>query len=252
MADINAPAATRSSVVACPRRSSACSSAAEGHLQDARKDQEEALSAASAATPSMKAVCGRPFRFCPDALRLLRQAFPRAQAHLPRERRHRALDPPAGFAAGATSTRSRRRSPPTTARRANVRASGSPTRWRADTACRRSVCACWRSARRPTTASCTASTSPRKAARRRASRCGCAPRSARQVVAFKSFLRTLVHEFGHHLDYEMFKLQETFHTEGFYKRESRLANALIAAMATPPLPPRGAGFGPTAPVSRLR
>ena len=51
----------------------------------------------------------------------------------------------------------------------------------------------------------------------------------RQVVAFKSFLRTLVHELGHHLDYELFALEETFHTEGFYKRESALANALLAA-----------------------
>jgi hypothetical protein len=52
-----------------------------------------------------------------------------------------------------------------------------------------------------------------------------------QVVAFKTFLRTLVHEVGHHLDYELFKLEETFHTEGFYKRESSLANALLAQEA---------------------
>jgi len=57
----------------------------------------------------------------------------------------------------------------------------------------------------------------------------------RQVVAFKSFLRTLVHELCHHLDYELFSLEETFHTEGFYKRESSLANALLA---------QGAGDGP--------
>jgi hypothetical protein len=53
----------------------------------------------------------------------------------------------------------------------------------------------------------------------------------RQIVAFKSFLRTLCHEVGHHLDYELFALEETFHTEGFYKRESGLANALLAAEA---------------------
>ena len=41
-----------------------------------------------------------------------------------------------------------------------------------------------------------------------------------QVVAFRSFLRTLVHEWCHHLDYELYRLPETFHTEGFYKRES--------------------------------
>ncbi len=49
-----------------------------------------------------------------------------------------------------------------------------------------------------------------------------------QVVAFKTFLRTLCHEICHHLDYELFALEETFHTEGFYKRESSLANALLA------------------------
>jgi len=52
-----------------------------------------------------------------------------------------------------------------------------------------------------------------------------------QVVAFKTFLRTLVHEVCHHLDYELYKLEETFHTEGFYKRESSLANALLAQEA---------------------
>jgi hypothetical protein len=49
-----------------------------------------------------------------------------------------------------------------------------------------------------------------------------------QVVAFKSYLRTVVHELLHHLDYELFALEETFHTEGFYKRESSLAKALFA------------------------
>ena len=50
----------------------------------------------------------------------------------------------------------------------------------------------------------------------------------RQVVAFKSFLRTIIHELCHHLDYELFALEETFHTEGFYKRESSISNALLA------------------------
>lgn len=56
----------------------------------------------------------------------------------------------------------------------------------------------------------------------------------KQVVAFRSFLRTLVHEFAHHLDYEHFKLAETFHTEGFYRRESSLANALLATLPEAP------------------
>ena len=49
-----------------------------------------------------------------------------------------------------------------------------------------------------------------------------------QVVKFRTFLRTLVHEVCHHLDYELFALEETFHTEGFYKRESSLASGLLA------------------------
>ena len=50
----------------------------------------------------------------------------------------------------------------------------------------------------------------------------------RQVVAFKTFLRTVIHELCHHLDYELLALEETFHTEGFYKRESSLVSALLA------------------------
>ncbi len=49
----------------------------------------------------------------------------------------------------------------------------------------------------------------------------------RKVVAFRSFLRTLLHEICHHLDYELFGLPESFHTEGFYKRESSLFHQLV-------------------------
>lgn len=48
-----------------------------------------------------------------------------------------------------------------------------------------------------------------------------------QVVRFRTFLRTLVHEFCHHLDYELYKLAETFHTQGFYTRESALMRELL-------------------------
>jgi len=43
-----------------------------------------------------------------------------------------------------------------------------------------------------------------------------------QVVAFKTFLRTLLHEICHHLDYALLRLADSFHTDGFYKRESSL------------------------------
>ncbi len=46
--------------------------------------------------------------------------------------------------------------------------------------------------------------------------------------AFRTFLRTLLHEICHHLDYELLKLDDSFHTEGFFKRESSLFNQLVA------------------------
>jgi hypothetical protein len=58
----------------------------------------------------------------------------------------------------------------------------------------------------------------------------------KQVVAFRTFLRTLLHEVGHHLDYELYELEETFHTEGFFQRESSLFHQL---RGEPPAPPRG-------------
>jgi len=47
------------------------------------------------------------------------------------------------------------------------------------------------------------------------------------VVKFRTFLRTLVHEMCHHFDYELYKLPETFHTEGFYARESALVREIL-------------------------
>ncbi|MGD0265259.1 MAG: hypothetical protein ABSD47_09985 [Candidatus Methylomirabilota bacterium] len=49
----------------------------------------------------------------------------------------------------------------------------------------------------------------------------------RQVVKFRTFLRTLLHELCHHLDYELLRLSDSFHTEGFYKRESSLLRQLL-------------------------
>jgi hypothetical protein len=48
-----------------------------------------------------------------------------------------------------------------------------------------------------------------------------------QVVKFRTFLRTLLHEVCHHLDYELYGLAETFHTEGFYARESAMMRELL-------------------------
>jgi hypothetical protein len=54
-------------------------------------------------------------------------------------------------------------------------------------------------------------------------------RTARQkrVVAFRTFLRTLLHEVGHHVDYTRLGLGDSFHTHGFYQRESHLFHQLV-------------------------
>jgi len=51
----------------------------------------------------------------------------------------------------------------------------------------------------------------------------------KQVVAFKTYMRTLFHEVCHHLDYELYKLEDSYHTEGFFKRESSLYKQLVLA-----------------------
>jgi len=56
----------------------------------------------------------------------------------------------------------------------------------------------------------------------------------KRVVAFRTFLRTLLHEACHHLDYTHLKLADSFHTEGFFKRESSLFYQLVPREPPPP------------------
>jgi len=46
------------------------------------------------------------------------------------------------------------------------------------------------------------------------------------VVKPKTFLRTLMHELCHYLDYALLKLEDSFHNSGFFKRESFLVRTL--------------------------
>ena len=48
----------------------------------------------------------------------------------------------------------------------------------------------------------------------------------KRVVAEKTFLRTLLHEIGHHLDFTLLGLEDSYHTDGFFKRESSLFHQL--------------------------
>jgi hypothetical protein len=47
------------------------------------------------------------------------------------------------------------------------------------------------------------------------------------VVKPRTFVRTLMHEVGHHLDYALLRLDNSFHNSGFFKRESSLVRALF-------------------------
>ena len=53
-----------------------------------------------------------------------------------------------------------------------------------------------------------------------------------QVVAFRTFLRTLLHELCHHLDYLLYQFADSYHTEGFYQREASLFRQLMSPRDT--------------------
>jgi hypothetical protein len=63
-------------------------------------------------------------------------------------------------------------------------------------------------------------------------------RTAKQkrVVAFRTYMRTLLHEVGHHVDFALLRLPDSFHTDGFYKRESSLFYQLVPEAARPHAP----------------
>jgi hypothetical protein len=63
------------------------------------------------------------------------------------------------------------------------------------------------------------------------------------VVKPKTFLRTLMHELGHYLDYALLRLGESFHTAGFFRRESFLVRILLPV--GPAALPRGPGTQPS-------
>jgi hypothetical protein len=58
-----------------------------------------------------------------------------------------------------------------------------------------------------------------------------------QVVAFRTFLRTLLHEVCHHLDYTLLRLRESYHTEGFFQRESSLFRSVTTPATIEPTTP---------------
>ncbi len=65
----------------------------------------------------------------------------------------------------------------------------------------------------------------------------------RRVVAFRTFLRTLLHEVCHHLDYHHLRLPDSLHTEGFFKREASLFRQLVPEAEAAPARARRASPG---------
>jgi hypothetical protein len=53
------------------------------------------------------------------------------------------------------------------------------------------------------------------------------------VVKPRTFLRTLMHELGHYLDYALLKLGDSYHSRGFYQRESFLVRTLSPSDSPP-------------------
>jgi hypothetical protein len=55
-----------------------------------------------------------------------------------------------------------------------------------------------------------------------------------KVVRFRTFLRTLLHELVHHLDVTLLGLGDSFHTDGFFRRESSLVRQLLPSVPSRP------------------
>lgn len=54
-----------------------------------------------------------------------------------------------------------------------------------------------------------------------------------EVVKPRTFVRTLMHELVHYFDYSVLKLDDSFHTRGFFARESFLVRSTIAPQEPP-------------------
>lgn len=73
-----------------------------------------------------------------------------------------------------------------------------------------------------------------------------------QIVRFRTFMRTLLHEVCHHLDATIFEMTESFHTHGFYARESSLVKQFLGEQSAPVKPVQLDLFGATEPRARKR
>ncbi len=56
----------------------------------------------------------------------------------------------------------------------------------------------------------------------------------KDVVATRTFLRTLLHEVGHHIDMRLLELPHSYHSKGFYQRESSLLRIITRGTTLAP------------------
>jgi len=70
------------------------------------------------------------------------------------------------------------------------------------------------------------------------------------VVKFRTFLRTLLHEVCHHFDATIFAMPESFHTQGFFARESHLLRQLAPRAPHAPRAPRAPAESAEKPAAR--
>jgi len=68
----------------------------------------------------------------------------------------------------------------------------------------------------------------------------------KQIVAFRTFYRTLLHEVAHHLDYQLYHFEDSLHTQGFFKRAESLFDQLLPAGLDVPKRSRAAAAAATA------
>jgi len=61
-------------------------------------------------------------------------------------------------------------------------------------------------------------------------------RALAHIVKFRTFLRTVIHEVLHHLDVTIFEMDDSFHSEGFFRRESSIVRELLGEPKRPPRP----------------
>ncbi len=55
-----------------------------------------------------------------------------------------------------------------------------------------------------------------------------------RMISINTFLKIIIHELVHHLDFTHYKFEDSFHTKGFYRRAASILRQLKRGGAVPP------------------